>query len=104
MKGEVRNSPAFFMHTSTRNRQPPGYLLIEDLQIQSSPHQQFLADHSYANPCQARSPIPFWNKGATTMPPYSRFNHLGHLQILSLCFQNHPIYSEGYIDYGLESI
>jgi len=38
------------------------------------------------------------------MPPYSRFNYLGHLQILSLCFQNPPIYSGGYIDYGLESI
>jgi hypothetical protein len=29
------------------------------------------------------------------MPPYSRFHHLGHLQILSLCSQNPPIYSDG---------
>ena len=38
------------------------------------------------------------------MPPYSRFHHLGHLQILSLCSQNPPIYSDGYVDYGFESI
>jgi hypothetical protein len=40
----------------------------------------------------------------TTIPPKSRFHHLGHLQILSLCSENSPIYSEGYVDYGLESI